>query len=90
MVSDDKSYQFVHHSEDCRIRMEKAMREAEDFRDKVMKAESRRSARMSELAEKIKRKKEPFENSHQQSGKKRRVFGKGCERDQEDGRHGFA
>ena len=51
MVNNDKSYRFVHHSEDCRTRREKAMREDEDFRDKAMRAESRRSARMSELAE---------------------------------------
>ena len=62
MVNDDTSYQFVHHNEACPIRMEKFTREDEDFSDKTMRAESRRSARMSELADKMKRKKEPFED----------------------------
>ena len=51
VMANDRSYQHVHHSETCRIRMEKLMSEHEDFREQLERAETRRTQRMADILE---------------------------------------
>ena len=50
-MANDKSYQYVHHSEKCRARLERLMRDHEDFRDHLERAEHRRTQRIAEIVE---------------------------------------
>ena len=51
LIHGDKSYRYVHHTEECRIRMEKLMREDEDFKAHVERADRRVAERLSDMLE---------------------------------------
>ena len=52
VVSGDRTYQFVHHSPECRTRMEDLMRRDDQFARKVEAAEERQKKRIAEVLEK--------------------------------------
>jgi len=51
LVTGDRAYQHVHHSEDCRKRLEDMMRNDEAYREQVERAEFRRTERLAEVLE---------------------------------------
>ena len=51
VMAGDKSFQFVHHSDACRVRMESLMREDEKFSKLIQAAEDRQTRRIAELLE---------------------------------------
>lgn len=51
VVAGDKSYQFVHHSDNCRNRMESLMRQDNKFSKFIEAAEERQTRRISEILE---------------------------------------
>ena len=55
VMSGDRSYQFVHHTEACRNRMEALMKEDEAFCRKVERADQRQTQRLAEMLERRER-----------------------------------
>ena len=49
VVAGDRSYQYVHHSQDCRSRMENLMRQDDLFSKKLEAAEERQMRRIAEI-----------------------------------------
>ena len=52
MVTGHSAYQSAKHTEACRVRIEKAMRENESFRHTVERADLRMAQRLAEVLEK--------------------------------------
>ena len=51
VLAGDRSYQFVHHTDECRRRMENLMRQDELFSKKLEAAEERQTRRIAEVLE---------------------------------------
>ena len=51
VMANDRSYQCVHHSEQCRARLEKLMKDHEGFREHLERAEHRRTQRLADILE---------------------------------------
>ena len=51
LIAGDKAYQHVHHSEQCRTRLEDLMRNDDAYKEQVEKAEQRRAERLAEILE---------------------------------------
>ena len=51
VMANDKSYQYVHHSEQCRARLERLMRDHDEFREHLERAEHRRTQRLADILE---------------------------------------
>ena len=51
LLSRDRAYQYVHHREECRTRMEALMREDDGFRRHVESADLRLTKRLADVLE---------------------------------------
>ena len=73
-IAGDKSFQYVHHSEACRVRMESLMRQDEKFKRLIEAAEERQTRRIAEVLERRDREAaQAAEKRQDQPSRKRRA-----------------